>query len=53
VKGPHGWQMIARQAVRRSDDDQVIAAHAALAAQAGAKAPAAPTAAKAPTAPAK
>jgi ketosteroid isomerase-like protein len=53
VKGPHGWQMIARQAVRRSDDDQVIAAHAALAAQAGAKAPAAPTAAKAATAPAK
>jgi ketosteroid isomerase-like protein len=46
VKGPKGWQMIARQAVRRPDDDQVIAAHAALAAT---KAPAAP----APAAPAK
>ena len=43
VKGAKGWQMIARQAVRRPDDDQVIAAKAALAA---AKAPAAPTAAK-------
>jgi ketosteroid isomerase-like protein len=32
VKGAHGWQMIARQAVRRPDDEQVIAAHAALAA---------------------
>jgi ketosteroid isomerase-like protein len=32
VKGPQGWQMIARQAVRRSDDEQVIAAKAALAA---------------------
>jgi ketosteroid isomerase-like protein len=45
VKGPHGWQMIARQAVRRADDDQVIAAHAALAAAPAAKpapAPAAP-----------
>jgi ketosteroid isomerase-like protein len=41
VKGPQGWQMIARQAVRRPDDEQVIAAHAALAASA-AKAPAAP-----------
>jgi ketosteroid isomerase-like protein len=41
VKGPQGWQMIARQAVRRPDDDQVIAAKAALAA--AAKAPAAPT----------
>jgi ketosteroid isomerase-like protein len=41
VKGPQGWQMIARQAVRRADDDQVIAAKAALAAQT-AKAPAAP-----------
>jgi len=43
VKGPQGWQMIARQAVRRADDDQVIAAKAALAAT---KAPAAPTPAK-------
>jgi Domain of unknown function (DUF4440) len=34
VKGPHGWQMIARQAVRRPDDEQVIAAKAAVAAQA-------------------
>ena len=48
VKGPKGWQMIARQAVRRPDDEQVIAAKAALAAVA-AKAPAAP----APAAPAK
>ena len=40
VKGKPGWQMIARQAVRRADDDQVIAAKAALAATA-AKAPAA------------
>jgi ketosteroid isomerase-like protein len=48
VKGPHGWQMIARQAVRRADDDQVIAAHAALAAGSPAK-PAAP----APVAPPK
>ena len=39
VKGAQGWQMIARQAVRRSDDAQVIAAHAALEA-ASAKAPA-------------
>jgi ketosteroid isomerase-like protein len=39
VKGPQGWQMIARQAVRRPDDEQVIAAKAALAAT---KAPAAP-----------
>jgi ketosteroid isomerase-like protein len=31
TKGPKGWQMIARQAVRRPDDDQVIAAKAALA----------------------
>jgi ketosteroid isomerase-like protein len=43
VKGPQGWQMIARQAVRRSDDAQVIAAHAALAAQSAGK-PAAPPA---------
>ena len=35
VKGKPGWQMIARQAVRRADDDQVIAAKAALAATAG------------------
>jgi ketosteroid isomerase-like protein len=46
VKGPKGWQMIARQAVRRPDDEQVIAAHAALAAAAAKKAPA-------PAAPAK
>jgi ketosteroid isomerase-like protein len=32
VKGPQGWQLIARQAVRRPDDAQVIAAQAALAA---------------------
>jgi ketosteroid isomerase-like protein len=31
VKGPHGWQLIARQAVRRPDDAQVMAAQAALA----------------------
>jgi ketosteroid isomerase-like protein len=42
VKGAQGWQMIARQAVRRADDDQVIAAKAALAAT---KAPAAQPAA--------
>jgi ketosteroid isomerase-like protein len=30
TKAPQGWQMIARQAVRRPDDDQVIAAKAAL-----------------------
>jgi ketosteroid isomerase-like protein len=34
VKGSSGWQMIARQAVRRADDEQVIAAKAAVAAQA-------------------
>jgi ketosteroid isomerase-like protein len=51
VKGQRGWQMIARQAVRRADDAQVIAARAALAAAPAAKAPAAP-AAKAPAAPA-
>lgn len=34
VKGPPGWQLIARQAVRRPDDAQVIAAQAALAATA-------------------
>jgi ketosteroid isomerase-like protein len=39
VKGPPGWQMIARQAVRRADDPQVIAAHAALAASAPKAAP--------------
>jgi ketosteroid isomerase-like protein len=42
VNGPQGWEMIARQAVRRPDDAQVIAAQAALAAAPGAKAPAAP-----------
>ena len=45
VKGAAGWQMIARQAVRRADDDQVIAAKAALAATAAAAKPA-PAAAK-------
>ena len=44
VKGPAGWQMIARQAVRRPDDDQVIAARAALAATARPAAPAPPAA---------
>ena len=44
VKGPKGWQMIARQAVRRPDDDQVLAAKAALSAVA-AKTPASPAAA--------
>jgi ketosteroid isomerase-like protein len=43
VKGQKGWQMIARQAVRRPDDAQVIAAKAAVAAVA-AKAPTAPAA---------
>lgn len=38
VKGKQGWQMIARQAVRRPDDEQVVAAKAALAAQEAAKA---------------
>jgi ketosteroid isomerase-like protein len=38
VKGPQGWQLVARQAVRRADDAQVLAAKAALA----------PTPAKAP-----
>jgi hypothetical protein len=46
VKGPQGWQMIARQAVRRPDDDQVIAAKAALAATAGSKPAPAPAAGK-------
>jgi ketosteroid isomerase-like protein len=41
VKGKQGWQMIARQAVRRADDDQVIAAKAAMEASAK-KAPPAP-----------
>ena len=41
VKGKPGWQMIARQAVRRADDDQVIAAKAAMEASAK-KAPPAP-----------
>jgi hypothetical protein len=44
VKGKPGWQMIARQAVRRPDDDQVIAARAALAATAAKAAPASPAA---------
>ena len=41
VKSPQGWQLIARQAVRRPDDAQVIAAQAALAAAAATKPPAA------------
>jgi len=49
VKGPQGWQLIARQAVRRPDDAQVIAAQAALTAAATAKPPTAPS----PTAPPK
>jgi ketosteroid isomerase-like protein len=48
VKGPQGWQMIARQAVRRPDDEQVIAAKAALASAA-----AKPSAAPATATPAK
>jgi ketosteroid isomerase-like protein len=47
VKGKPGWQMIARQAVRRPDDEQVIAAKAALAATAGKTATAAAAAAPA------
>jgi ketosteroid isomerase-like protein len=47
VKGKPGWQMIARQAVRRPDDDQVIAAKAAVAAMSG-KTPAAKPAAAPP-----
>jgi hypothetical protein len=46
VKGPHGWQLIARQAVRRPDDAQVMAAQAALA-RATAAPPAAAAQAKA------
>ena len=49
VKGPPGWQLIARQAVRRPDDAQVIAAQAALTAAAATK----PPAASSPTAPPK
>jgi ketosteroid isomerase-like protein len=50
VKGKQGWQMIARQAVRRADDEQVIAAHAAMAATAAAPAKApVPPAHAAPT----
>ena len=41
VKGPQGWQLIARQAVRRPDDAQVIAAQAAMAAAPATKAPSA------------
>jgi hypothetical protein len=50
VKGPQGWQMIARQAVRRPDDAQVMAARAALEAASAKKPPAPPPA---PPAPAK
>jgi len=39
VKGPQGWQLIARQAVRRPDDAQVIAAQAAVAAGPATKGP--------------
>jgi ketosteroid isomerase-like protein len=46
VKAGKGWQMIARQAVRRPDDAQVIASKAALEAASAAKAPAAAAAAK-------
>jgi ketosteroid isomerase-like protein len=42
VKSAQGWQMIARQAVRRADDAQVMAARAALAAAPTTKAPAPP-----------
>ena len=48
VKGPHGWQLIARQAVRRPDDAQVIAAQVALTAAAPK-----PAAAASPAAPPK
>jgi hypothetical protein len=41
VKNPVGWQLIARQAVRRPDDAQVIAAQAAMAAASATKAPSA------------
>src|SRR5262249_16377917 len=34
VKGKPGWEMIARQAVRRPDDEQVMAARAAMTAKA-------------------
>src|SRR5581483_6847879 len=37
VKEPQGWQLIARQAVRRPDDAQVIAAQAAMAGTAAAQ----------------
>jgi ketosteroid isomerase-like protein len=48
VKGPQGWQLIARQAARRADDAQVLAAKAALAATPAKSAPASlpPAAAK-------
>ena len=49
VKGPPGWQLIARQAVRRPDDAQVIAAQAALAGAPAAK----PPSASSPAAPPK
>lgn len=39
VKGPQHWQLIARQAVRRPDDAEVIAAQAAVAAASATKAP--------------
>jgi ketosteroid isomerase-like protein len=48
IKGPQGWQLIARQAVRRPDDAQVLAAQAAVAAASAAKAPSASLPAAAP-----
>jgi hypothetical protein len=50
VKGAKGWQMIGRQAVRRADDAQVIAAKAALAATTAVKAPSAPAPTPTPSA---
>ncbi len=49
IKGPQGWQLIARQAVRRPDDAQIIAAQAAVAAASATKGPSASR----PAAPAK
>jgi ketosteroid isomerase-like protein len=53
VKGPQGWQLIARQAVRRPDDAQVIAAQAALAAAPATKPSASAPSASAPSASAR
>jgi ketosteroid isomerase-like protein len=49
VKGPQGWQLLARQAVRRPDDAQVMAAQAALVAAPAAR----PVNASLPAAPPK